>query len=354
MDKVRVGVIGAGWWATTNHIPELKKRGDVELVSVCRLGQDLLQKIKDEFGFAHATEDYHELVNLGLDAVIVSSPHYLHYDHAKAALEKGLHVMIEKPMTLDKDQAWELVRIAKEKNLHLIIPYGWNYKKFTQEAKRLLDSGLIGETEYVLCHMASPLRDFLGGTGGTSEMPDEWKPSLSAPEPSTWQVKENGGGYAHGQITHSSGLMFWLTGLRAAEVSCRMTAPNSKVDLYDSATVVFENGALGTISGSATVAAGQSYQVDIRVFGTKGTLMLDVEGKRERMSVNEYNGNAHTIEITPGEGDYDCFVPPHRLIELVRGLSVVNQSPGDVGARSVEMLTAMFRSSNQGGVPVKV
>jgi predicted dehydrogenase len=149
-------------------------------------------------------------------------------------------------------------------------------------------------------------------------------------------------------------MMFWLTGLRAAEVSCRMTAPNSRVDLYDAAAVVFENGALGTVSGSATVAAGQSYQVDIRVFGTKGTLMLDVEGKRERMVVNTYDGKSYTTDITPGEGDYDCFGPPHRFIELVRGLSTVNQSPGEVGAKTVELITAMFRSANQGGVPVKV
>jgi len=354
MSKVKIGVIGAGWWATTNHIPELKKRDDVDLVSVCRLGRDLLERIRQEFGFAHASEDYHELLAQNLDGVIVSSPHYLHYEHAKAALEKGCHVMIEKPMTLDKTQAWELVELAKKNNLILMLPYGWHYKRFTQEAKRLLDEGQIGEVEYALCHMASPLRDFLSGSGGTGEMPDEWKPSLAEPDPTTWQVKENGGGYAHGQITHSSGMLFWLTGLRAAEVSCRMTAPRSGVDLYDAAAVVFDNGALGTISGAATVTAGNSYQVDIRLFGSEGMLMLDVEGKRERLLLARNDGKKFTMDIPPGEGDYDCFGPPHRFVELIQGKDVPNQSPGEVGAATVELITAMFRSANSGGQPVKV
>ncbi len=61
---------------------------------------------------------------------------------------------------------------------------------------------------------------------------------MAAPDPATCQAKEQGGGYAHGQITHSSGLMFWLTGLRAQEVSARMSAPNAPVDMYSAAAWV--------------------------------------------------------------------------------------------------------------------
>ena len=60
MHKIRIGFIGAGWWATTNHIPLLAQRDDVELVSVCRIGADMLRAIQERFGFPHATEDYRE------------------------------------------------------------------------------------------------------------------------------------------------------------------------------------------------------------------------------------------------------------------------------------------------------
>ena len=74
MKKVRIGFIGAGWWATTNHIPLLAKRTDVELAGVCRLGADMLQTVKEKFGFPFATEDYHELLKQNLDGVVVTSP----------------------------------------------------------------------------------------------------------------------------------------------------------------------------------------------------------------------------------------------------------------------------------------
>src|SRR5574341_667771 len=154
MSKVRIGFIGAGWWVTVNHIPILKTRSDVELAGVCRLGQDFLQKIKTEFGIPFGTEDYHDLLKLDLDGVVVGSPHHLHYEHALAALEKGCHVLCEKPMTLDAAQAWQLVDTARAKNLHLIVPYGWHYKPFVQRAKQLMEDGEVGEVEYMLCHMA--------------------------------------------------------------------------------------------------------------------------------------------------------------------------------------------------------
>ena len=57
----------------------------------------MLQKIKATFGFPFATEEYQELLQQGLDGVVVTSPHHLHYAHARAALEAGCHVMVEKP-----------------------------------------------------------------------------------------------------------------------------------------------------------------------------------------------------------------------------------------------------------------
>ena len=348
MEKTRIGFIGAGWWATTNHMPVLAKREDVELAGVCRLGADMLQKVKDNFGFPFATEDYHELLEQDLDGVVVTSPHHLHYEHTRAALLSGRHVMCEKPMTLKASQAWELVNLAKERNLHLIVPYGWHYKDFVLQAKQYMDQGVVGQIEYVLCHMASPTKTLFGGSG---EAPEQRVPSFTQPDPATWQVKENGGGYAHGQMTHASGLMFWLTGLRAQEVSARMTAPNSSVDMYNAATVVYDNGAAGAISGAATLPPGSRFQVDIRIFGSEGVLTLDLD--RARLEILRHDGNHVRKELPVNAGEYNCDGPPNRFVDLIQGHGT-NDSPGEVAARSVELLDAMFRSVAEGGKPVTV
>lgn len=346
--KVRIGFIGAGWWATTNHIPLLAKRADVELVGVCRLGQEMLQTIKSTFGFPFATEDYHELLQQGLDGVVVTSPHHLHYEHARAALEAGCHVMVEKPMTLNATEAWHLVELAQERALHLLVPYGWHYKPFLQQAKRLMMQGAVGKIEYVLCHMASPTLSLIGGKGAP---PSQWTPTIAEPDPNTWQNPAQGGGYAHGQVTHSSALLFWLTGLRAQEVTCRMSAPNVKVDLYNAATVTFTNGALGTVSGAATLPDGAKFQVDIRIFGEEGVLLVDVE--RERVELRRHDGRNESMAIAGNAGDYECDTPPQRFIELIQG-DGVNDSTGEVAARSVELIDAMFRSAVAGGQSVAV
>ena len=348
MDKVRIGFIGAGWWATTNHMPIFAQREDVKMAGVCRLGAEMLQAVKEKFEFPFATEDYHELLAQELDGVVVSSPHHLHFEHARAALLSGRHVMCEKPMTLDAHQAWELVNLAKERNLQLLVPYGWHYKPLVQQAKQLMAEGVVGNIEYVLCHMASPTKELFGGSGAA---PEQRVPSFTQPDPKTWQVKENGGGYAHGQITHSSGLMFWLTGLRAKDVSARMISPHSNVDMYDAATVTFENGAIGVISGAATLPPDVKFQLDVRIFGSEGVLNLDID--RARLDLFRHDGKHRSIPVDIDAGEYDCDGPPNRFVEVIKGEGA-NDSPGEVAARSVEMLSAMFESVAEGGVPVPV
>ncbi len=348
MKKIRVGFIGAGWWATTNHMPLLAQRDDVKLAAVCRPDLEVLETVKERFGFPFATEDYQELLEQDLDGVIISSPHYLHYEHARAALERGFHVMCEKPMTLHAAQAWELVALAHEHKAHLLVPYGWNYKPFTVQAKQFIDDGLIGKIEFAQCQMASPTRDFFSGGGS---VPTQWTPSLVEPDPRTWQVRENGGGYAHGQITHASALLFWLTQLRAAQVTALMTAPRSGVDMYDAAIVAFDEGAIGVVSGAATLPDNNKFQIDLRIFGDQGVLLLDVE--RERLEVRRHDGQQWHIDVPAGEGAYSCEEPPNCFIELIQGYGT-NNSPGTVAARSVELIDAMHASAAQGGVPIKV
>lgn len=347
-DQARIGFIGAGWWATANHMPLLAQRPDVELAAVCRLGADELAQVRDRFGFRHAYEDYEAMLReVELDAVFVVSPHTLHFPHARAALERGLHVLCEKPMCVRAEEARELVRLAEQRGLHLLVPYGWHYKPFIQEAKRRLDAGAVGEIQYVLCHMASPIRRLLTGEQAQDLEGGQAGDMLFAPDPRTWADPEvAGGGYGHAQLSHSSGMLFWLTGLRARRVYAQMSAPLARVDLYDALSVSFEGGAIGTVSGAGTVPEGLPFQVDVRIFGSEGMLLLDVE--RERMELRRHDGKDAALFPERGAGDYSCEGPPANFVELVLGKTAENHAPGWAAMRSVELLDAAYRSALSG------
>jgi predicted dehydrogenase len=349
--KARLGFIGAGWWATANHMPILAARDDVEMTAVCRLGTAELQQVKERFGFRFATESAQELVNLpDLDAVIVTSPHTLHYEHAKLALQRGLDVMCEKPMTTRADHARELVGLARSKGVHLLVPYGWHYKPFVQQAKQWLDDGAVGTVQYVLCHMASPIRDLLCGQQFEVETSSGQAGGvLFRPDPKTWaDPTVAGGGYGHAQLSHSTGMLCWLAGLEPQTVYAMMSAPDSKVDLYDAICVRFAGGAIGTVSGAGTVPpSGQAaYQVDLRIFGTDGLLMLDCE--RARLELRRHDARAECVDLTPDAGAYSCDGPPNNFVDLVLRKTAVNWAPGEAAMRSVMLLDAAYRSAASG------
>ena len=345
-NKARLGFIGAGWWATANHMPVLAARDDVEMTAVCRLGADELQQVKQRFGFKHATEDYRKLLELDLDAVVVTSPHTLHHEHALAAIRRGLPVMVEKPLTTSAAHARELVSEARKRGVEVLVPYGWHYKPFVQEAKRRMDARAVGKIEFVLCHMASPIRALLegkpflstgGGAGGVMFQPgaDTWADPVKA-----------GGGYALAQMAHSAGMAFFLTGLQAEEVSGLTSSPTSKVELYDAFNVRFKGGAIGTFSGAGNMPSDKGFQLDIRVFGTEGVLDIDLE--RARMEVQRHDGKHYKMALPEDAGAYDCLGPPGNFVDLVLGKTKINWAPGEAGMRAIEMIDAAYRSANSG------
>ena len=342
--KVRLGFIGAGWWATTNHMPLLKARPDVEMVSVCGLDQAVLARCTRDFGFTHATSDYRELLKQELDGVVVASPHALHAEHALAALNAGCHVLVEKPFTTRTKKAREIVALGRKKRLHIVVPYGWHYRPIGRKAREMMDTGAVGKVEFVLCHMASQLRNLFAGRSFDFEEGAYVNPKLS-----TWaDPRLSEGGYGQGQLSHATGLMLWLTGLKPAEVYARMSQPGAKVDMYDAMSVKFAGGAIGSISGAATLPPGTpgSFQLDIRIFGRKGMLMLDIA--RDHLSLHRHDGRHETIPLEVGDGAYRCDGPPNEFVELILRRTKTNSSPGEVALRSVEIIDAAYRSSRSG------
>lgn len=148
MGKLRIGVIGCGYWGP-NLIRNFNQIQESEMVAVADLRDERLKSIKSMNNGIKLTNDYKELFDLNLDGVIVATPPKTHFDIAKDALEHGLNVMIEKPLTTSSRDAEELIELAAKKDLVLMVGHTFVYNNAVRALKRLIDSGEIGKIHYI-------------------------------------------------------------------------------------------------------------------------------------------------------------------------------------------------------------
>lgn len=344
MRKIRVGVIGAGNWALTSHLPNLAAHDDVEFVGVASRGGELLLKVQELYGFTVASEDYRDVLEAGVDLCVVASPTGLHYEHARAALESGAHVLCEKAVTIEPAHAWDLVATADRMSRHLVIAFGWNYRPLVKRAKRLMDDVGIGQLEHMSVHMSSPTRELLTVSG-----PRYDADSPESSEPRTWTDPTlSGGGYGQAQLSHALGLAMWLTGARAESGFALMNVPtNSNVEVAGAIAYRFEGGAVGSVSGGSAHrgAGGDRPALEVRAIGSRGQILVDVE--REALW-HFYDGVDTHHSVVLGDGAYDCVGPIDAVLSAARGEQFVNQSPGELGAHTVEALDLAYRSAESG------
>jgi predicted dehydrogenase len=350
---VRVGIIGAGAWTVASHIPNLlARRNEVELVAICRKGAAKLEALRSQFGFRHGFEDYRELLRLGLDACIVSSPTSLHYEHAMSALESGAHVLCEKPFTIDPTQAWRLTEMAKRRGKELIVAFGWNWQELARRARQLFREPGVGRLEHMTVHMVSTAREILTGTGGYPDVPPDVQP-----DPATWTDPATaGGGYGHGQLSHALALAMYVTETRVSEgVAMMGGATRTGVELHDAFSMRLEGGAVASISGGSypfgAGTQGYKFQLEIIATGDEGQLHVDLA--RPLVRLYRPDGKSREVELPRDAGVYDCTGPLNALIDAAQGRKIENCSSGELGARTVEALDVAYRSAGSRKVEVR-
>ena len=278
---------------------------------------------------------------------MVSSPNRFHYEHAKAALESGAHVLVEKPFTVDPSEAWDLVETAERLDRHLLLALGWNYKPMVRRAKELVEEGGgFGDVEHIMIDMSSAARELLA-----SGRPYEAGSPVATARPETYtDPSVSGGGYAQAQLSHALGLAFWLAeDVYPARVFAFMSSPGrAPVELHDAISVSFSNGGVATVSGSSCHLGydGNKHVLSVRIVGADGMLSVDVG----RELAYWYGGGGHEVRLDLDDhaGDYDCDGPVETLVDLALGKDVRNCSPGHVGARAVEVTEAAYRSARTG------
>lgn len=345
MSKLRLGVIGAGSWAISSHMPNFKKHDDVEFVAVARHGADALERVKQSFGFRYASQDYRDVLDAGVDIVLVSSPSGLHYEHAKAAMEAGANVLIEKPVTIEAAHAWDLVATAERTGRQATCAFGWNFSPMLRKAKELMSEIGIGQIEAVSIFMASQTRELLSNTGAYPEADKD-----TVPEQQTWtDPKLSGGGYGQAQLSHAFGMSLWLLDQRLkGAFSLMSSVMNAPVDMHDAVSVRYTDDSIGTVFGASSHvgAANNRHQLVISAYGSQGQFRCDVE--RDQVWLYRPNETDTNVALPPDAGHYDCIGPVDTIVELTRGNPTPNDAPLELGARTAEALEIIYKSAHEG------
>ena len=357
MTRARIGVIGAGFWAAYNYLPLFRDHPDVELVGIVRKTTDGLEEFQREFGLEVATTSVDELLSAGLDGVVVSSPHTLHREHAVAALEAGVHVLVEKPMSVLLSDAVDTVEAGRRADRLVSVAHGWNYARAAVWAKDTLEAGTIGTVTSVTGFMASSLTDMFSGAAGWGVL-DVGGFEVEA-EADTWARADAGGGYLYGQLSHLVGLAAWLVPAEPEETFARARYLSNGVDLDVHASVQFSDGVIGSFSGHGRQPWVIRHACELRIAGDGGVLTLDFERDRADVLLQGDKATGEVIRRGPeppvvdGEGVYACDGPPQLLVDRCLGRESVDRAPGEVGVRTVAILESAWRSARSGSrVPV--
>jgi predicted dehydrogenase len=148
MDPIKVAVIGYGYWGPnlTRNFYELPES---DLVAVADLSEDRLKQAHLRYPNLTLKKGYQELFELGIQAVVVATPPATHYPIAKDCLEHNLNVLVEKPLTLKSEHAEELINLAEEKGLTLMVGHTFEYNSAVHALKKYVDSGFLGQIYYL-------------------------------------------------------------------------------------------------------------------------------------------------------------------------------------------------------------
>jgi predicted dehydrogenase len=345
--RARIAVIGAGWWATYTHIPALLDHSSATLVALCDSDGRRLDAAAQAFGIARTYHDHREMLSSERpDGVVVATSHTSHYAIAKDCLEGGVHVLLEKPMTLSAVHARELVELAKARGVELVIGYPWHYNPHVRRAREVLASGALGAVQFVNCVFSSGILGLLSGRDGSEHTAARYP--VHGPGGVYGDPSLSGGGMGHLQITHSAGLMFFVSGLRARRAFGLMNPLGLRVDVVDAINVEFEGGALGIVGGTGN---GIQRTLDVHIHCERGCVLLDMIAATTL--IRGPNNLCEEVSLEDEQAGYPRFAPARNLVDLVVN-QASNGSPSEVGWRTVELLEAAYCSATCGGQPVMI
>jgi predicted dehydrogenase len=311
---IQMAIIGCGNMAKW-HAEELSKRPEVKVVALVDPDSTRTADIRKRF-FPKA-EEFETMESLlaaesiKLDAVNIVTPHTLHFPQAKAALEHGLHVLIEKPMVTNSASAREIWRLVQSTKKILAITYQAPYTEEFAYLAHLRDSGEMGKVQIISGWVS---QNWLKGTTGT------WRqnPALS------------GGGQMFDTGAHLFNAIMWIMNNPVVEADCFYDRCSSPVDINGVAIAKFQNGALGsfTIGGNCP-----TFHTEIHIQTDKHLILTDqYGGKLEILSAD-----GKKVERPVKHAGAGPTTPHLNFVNAIMG-----REPVRAGARYGVLLTALM------------
>ena len=282
----RIGIIGCGKIAQVRHIPEYAENPDAELYGFFSPNQQRAREQAEKYGGRVYASAEALLADPEIDAVSVCAANYAHAELSIKALKAGKHVLCEKPMATTLEDCEAMVNTPRECGRFLMIGHNQRLAKAHAEAKRLIDSGIIGT---VLSFRTA------FGHGG----PETW--SIS-PGRDVWffDKKKAAMGAMADLGVHKTDLIQFLTGQKVVRTTARLLTLDKRdgsgelIGVDDNAVCIYEmsGGVVGTMTASWTYYGAEDNSTVL--YGTKGIMRI-------------YDDPAHSIAVTLADGSRQFF-----------------------------------------------
>lgn len=328
--RIRVGFIGVGVMARV-HLGDMLRRSDTEVAALCEpspAAYAAAAELFDQHGLPVPPNepDWERFITSyasELDAVVIITPHVLHFAQAKAALEAGLDVLLEKPMVMTADEATRLIETRDRTGRLLVVAFQGSLSPQVREASRRLRSGELGP---ILNINAVAWQDWATLTDGT------WRqdPALS------------GGGFLFDTGAHMLNTVSDLAGEEFAEVAAWLENDGRPVDIRAVVMGRLASGALVTMN--ACGSAIPSCHSDIRVFTTKAILRTGIWGEALEIQRAGAGRLRKVRSVSP--------MPIWEQFLNVRSGRAPNPSPPEVGLRMARLWDAIRESTARDGAVI--
>ena len=151
LDEVRVGIVGPSWWVDYWHLEAIRGHAAAEIHAVCGSTHRTEAEVTKKYGVqARYFTDFNEMMDtVPLDGIVVCTPNDLHHPAAMAALNRGLHVICEKPLAMNSEQAREMAAAARERDLIGMTNFPYRQNPALREMRSKIASGYLGSLLHV-------------------------------------------------------------------------------------------------------------------------------------------------------------------------------------------------------------
>lgn len=147
---IKVGIIGPGWVATARHIPVYKRDKRAEIIAVFDRDHSKAQSAAKDTGIHSAFDNLEDFLQQPLDTISICTPPWVHASMIKAAINAGIHVLVEKPMTMTAEEGRSLEKLASEKRVILCPAHSFLFSRSVRRADKLLRDGKVGDVQWAM------------------------------------------------------------------------------------------------------------------------------------------------------------------------------------------------------------